>query len=150
MIRLPLSAEHLEVLRVLLSQYEEVLHDEDDSALDRLFPVAYRDDADAAAEFSRYTRSGLIETKTSGAGLVAAATVGADGLLELTESDAERWLPVLTDLRLVLAHRLGIRADDDEVPDDEAGYLYHWLGAVQSELIDALDPHGTLDAEADA
>ncbi len=46
---------------------------------------------------------------------------------------------MLTDLRLIVAERLGIRADDDPVPDDSLGEVYHWLGQLQAYLIDAIE-----------
>ena len=114
MILIQLSPSELELLRTLLGQYEELVQvDSDDPALERLFPVAYREDPDAAAEFRQYTRSGLVDTKTAKAGAVAAALLGGSGddggTIELTDDEAERWLPVLTDLRLIVAERLGIR-----------------------------------------
>jgi len=144
MIRLELSPTEVELLRTLLTQYEELVQaGDDDPALERLFPIAYRDDPDAAAEFAKYTRTGLIDSKTANSGTVAAALIGGDGpdggTIDLSEETAERWLPVLTDLRLVVAERLGIRADDDPVPDDSLGEVYHWLGQLQAYLIDAIE-----------
>lgn len=144
MIRLQFSPSELELLQTLLAQYEELVQIEsDDPALERLFPIAYRDDPDAAAEFRQYTRSGLIDTKTAKAGAVAAALLAGtgddNGTIDLADDEAERWLPVLTDLRLVVAERLGIRHDDDPVPDDSLGEVYHWLGQLQAYLIDAIE-----------
>jgi hypothetical protein len=138
-ILLELSPPEHELLRTLLTQYDELVSSTgDDPALERLFPVAYRDDPDAAAEFSKYTRSGLVDSKTANAGSVAADLVGG-AVVELAPDAAERWLPVLTDLRLIVAERIGIRTDDDPVPDDELGEVYHWLGQLQAYLIDAID-----------
>jgi len=144
MIVLQLSPNELELLRTLLAQYEELVQVEsDDPALERLFPIAYRDDPDAAAEFRQYTRSGLVDSKTAKAGAVSAALLGGTGdgggTIELADDEAGRWLPVLTDLRLIVAERLGIRADDDVVPDDALGEVYHWLGQLQAYLIDSLE-----------
>jgi hypothetical protein len=144
MIRLVFSSTELELMQTLLVQYEELMQVEsDDPALERLFPIAYRDDPDAAAEFRQYTRSGLVDTKTAKAGAVAAALLagtGDDGgTIDLADDDAERWLPVLTDLRLIVAERLGIREDDDPVPDDSLGEVYNWLGQLQAYLIDAIE-----------
>lgn len=143
-ILLELSPAELELMRTLLIQYDELVGATgDDPALERLFPVAYRDDPDAAAEFSRYTRSGLVDSKTANSGAVAAALIvdgsAEGGLVELSEEAAGRWLPVLTDLRLIVAERIGIRADDDPIPDDALGEVYHWLGQLQAYLIDAID-----------
>jgi hypothetical protein len=39
----------------------------------------------------------------------------------------------------VIADRLGIRTDDDEVPDTPAGEVYTWLGYLQESIITLLD-----------
>ena len=138
-ILLELSPAELELMRTLLTQYEELIGTSgDDPALERLFPIAYRDDPDAAAEFSRYTRTGLVDSKTANSGAVAADLAGGE-IVELSPESAERWLPVLTDLRLIVAERIGIRTDDDPVPDDALGEVYHWLGQLQAYLIDAIE-----------
>ena len=140
MIVLELSGVEVRLLQTLLAQYDELVQtDSGDTAVERLFPAGYRDDPDAAAEFARYTRAGLVETKTANAGALGAALADSDGSLELTNDEAERWLPVLTDLRLVIADRIGITADDDPVPDDELGQVYHWLAELQTYLIEALE-----------
>lgn len=139
MIALEFTPAEVELLRTLLTQYDEILQQPgDDPALERLFPVAYRDDPDAAAEFARYTRSGLVEHKSSAAGSIAAAIAGG-GPVKLDSQAAERWLPVLTDLRLIVAQRLGIVRDDDEVPRDPLGDVYHWLAELQTYLIEAIE-----------
>ena len=138
-----------ELLETLLAQYDELVHDQlddtdltDDPALGRLFPNAYPDDADAASEFRKYTREGLVEHKSANSGLVAAALMSADdaGRLAVERDDAERWLPALTDLRLVLAERLGLRRDDDPLPNSDLADVYAWLGELQWSLVAALDP----------
>ncbi|MBX3193555.1 MAG: DUF2017 family protein [Microbacteriaceae bacterium] len=139
MIRLEFTSSELRLLRTLLEQYGEILRSEHDPVLERLFPAAYRDDADAAAEFARYTRPGLATRKTAGAASIAAAIAGDDGAVALDDDEAAAWLPVLTDVRLILANRLGIVTDDDEVPGDELGQVYRWLGALQEHLVDALE-----------
>ena len=136
------------LLSTLLTQYDELVHDQlDDSdltgdpALGRLFPNAYPDDDEAAAEFRRYTRDGLIERKTANSGLISAALMASSGDERLTvaRDDAEHWLPALTDLRLVLAERLGIHRDGEPIPANELGGVYEWLADLQGSLIEALD-----------
>ena len=58
-----LDAVERDLLTSLAAQYEELLHDDegDDAVHERLFPAAYRDDAEADDEFRRYTYEGLIE-----------------------------------------------------------------------------------------
>ncbi len=140
------------LLAALLAQYDELVHEQaddgglgdgglgDDPALDRLFPNAYPDDPDAAAEFRTYTREGLVERKRANSGLIAAAlSASAGDRIAVARDDAERWLPALTDLRLVLAERLGIRDDGDPLPGNELAEVYQWLGELQWSLVEALD-----------
>ena len=136
------------LLATLLAQYDELVHDQlddndlaDDPALARLFPNAYPDDEEAAAEFRRYTREGLVERKAANSGLISAALMESsdEGRLTVARDDAEQWLPALTDLRLVLAERLGIHDDDDPLPDSELADVYQWLGELQWALVEALD-----------
>lgn len=130
-----------DLLVSLTTQYEEVLHDEDgdDTAHARLFPSAYREDAEADAAFRRYTLEGLVERKSANAGRIA-ATVSAtrDGRIPLDPDSVGAWLPALTDLRVVIADRLGIRTDDDDVPENQLGAVYWWLGELQERLVQAL------------
>ena len=53
------------------------------------------------------------------------------------------WMTHLTDVRLVLAERLGIDDDDGgfELDDEMATLvpLYDWLGWLQAALVDALE-----------
>jgi len=127
------------VLRSLIDQYLEVVGSDAgaDPAHARLFPAAYRDDAPAAEEFLRYTRSGLVDRKAANAARVSLAL--DEETVRLTGADAEHWLPLLTDLRLVIADRLDIRADDDAVPDSPAGEVYSWLGHLQESLLVLLE-----------
>lgn len=123
------------VLRSLIDQYLEVVASEpgDDPSHARLFPAGYRDDDAAAEEFARYTRAGIVDRKAANAAQLALAL--DDETVRLTAAAAERWLPVLTDLRLVIADRLGIRADGDDIPDTPAGEVYSWLGQLQESMI---------------
>ena len=127
------------VLRSLVDQYLEVVGSEagGDPAHARLFPAAYRDDAAASDEFSRYTRAGLVDRKAANAAQVSLSL--DEETVRLSPDDAARWLPLLTDLRLVIADRLGIRADDDEIPDTAAGEVYAWLGHLQESIVVLLD-----------
>ena len=147
--------EH-QLLATLLAQYDELVHDQlddaelvDDPALARLFPTAYPDDVEAASEFRQYTREGLIERKSANSGAVSAALMTADdeGRLAVDRDDAERWLPALTDLRLVLAERIGIRSDTDRIPATNLADVFTWLGELQWSLIAALDPESAEQPE---
>jgi hypothetical protein len=140
-ILLRLSAEECRLLRDLARQLPSVLTTgTSDPAVERLLPNAYPDDAAAAAEFRTFTRSGLVERKLANAGRVAATLPDASGVAELTASDAMAWLRTLTDLRLVLATRLGIDDDDDSgAPDELLRAVYDWLAFLQDSLLAVLE-----------
>jgi Domain of unknown function (DUF2017) len=138
-----------------------------DPVLARLLPDAYRDDEEAAADFRRYTEQGLREGKVRNA-CVVIDTLEAGGLpsddetLEEPQSGddavealldpdaASAWLRCLTDLRLALATRLGVEADDEErwqrLPDEDPRAqmydVYGWLGYLQETLVQALPRTG--------
>lgn len=126
----------------------------DDPVLQRLLPVGYRDDDEAAAEFRRFTERGLRETKIANARLVI-ATLRDAGMAHTEDDDSvevdldsagvQAWLRTLTDIRLALATRLGIDDDEhhwDHDSDDPAAVMhdvYDWLGFVQETLVQAID-----------
>jgi hypothetical protein len=129
----------------------------EDPVLARLFPSAYAEDEEAAAEFRRFTETSLRDGKARAAcsiidGLEEAGLptqLEEDGLMidvELDEPTAEAWMRSLTDLRLALATRLGVEQDDDDywlsLPDDDpraqAHDIYDWVGYLQETLVLAL------------
>ncbi|WP_114202437.1 DUF2017 family protein [Janibacter anophelis] len=88
-------------------------HDRD-PALDRLFPTGNREDEQEAAEFRRFTEQGLRQRKHDG----LATTVRTLESVEedrwvLTRGQAPQVLVALTDVRLVMGERLGLRTDED-------------------------------------
>ena len=106
----------------------------------RLFPPAFRDDDEAAAEFEELTRDGL-EAERLAAFDTVARTIDAE---ELDEAEAAAWCGALNDARLVLGERLdvteelyvtGIRRGDPRAPELA---FYGWLTWLQGELIEAL------------
>lgn len=116
---------------------------EGDPAITRLFPDAYRDDAEAASEFRRFTQDSLAERKVSNARALIDA-VAESGEIELDASGQQAWLRTLTDIRLILASRLGIENDGDRGSDETDADLmlqdiYDWLGELQGSLVEALD-----------
>jgi hypothetical protein len=129
----------------------------DDPVLARLFPTAYPDDDEAAADFRRFTESTLRDGKAAAAGSVIDALEQAglpsepeDGLyidVELDEQAAMAWLRCFTDMRLAIATRLGVEEGDDDyweslAPEDPRAQvhdIYDWLGYLQETLVRALD-----------
>jgi len=172
------SVFEADLLRSLAAQLVELLHNEsavaaterdplealldfsgpttepEDPVLRRLFPSAYREDAEAASEFRRFTEGGLRDGKARAAATVI-DTLEEAGLpaepvdeelaidVELDDETALVWLRSLTDLRLALGTRLGVEEDDEELwyslPDEDpraqAHHIYEWLGFIQETLV---------------
>jgi Domain of unknown function (DUF2017) len=129
----------------------------EDPVLARLFPTAYPQDEESAAEFRRFTEGALRDGKATGAATIIDTLEEAglppelseDGLVidvEMDRATAESWLRSFTDLRLALATRLGVEEGDDDVwlamPEDDprtqAHDIYQWVGYLQETLVDAL------------
>ncbi len=136
--RVDLAEQERELLRQLCGRLAlEVEDGGDDEGLARLFPTAYPDDAEAAAEYRQLVRPGLADGKV-GALRRVEATAGAE---RLDEQDAQAWLTALNDVRLVLGTRLGVTEDASVADDAHPGYaVYAWLTWLQSELVEALMP----------
>lgn len=85
---------------------------EEDPAIRRLFPIANRTDDEAAAEFARLSEAGLRRRKRDNL-LAAVGLLERGDSLELTVSQAHTLLVALTDIRVVLGERMGLRTDED-------------------------------------
>lgn len=83
-----------------------------DAALARLLPDGSTTDDEDADEFRRYTERGLRERKIANL-QTALLTVGRSDPIGLADSEAAAWVVALTDVRLVLAQRLGAEAEGD-------------------------------------
>jgi len=118
----------------------------DDPVLARLLPDGYSDDAEAAAEFRRYTEETLRSGKIASAQVVLASLPADGGEVRLSEPECQQWLRALNDVRLALSVRLGITDEDDDltehfaVEDPRSAYVwvYQWLAYLQDSLLDAL------------
>lgn len=175
------SAFEADLLRSLAAQLIELLHNEsavapveqdpleamldfsgpttapEDPVLRRLFPTAYRDDEESAAEFRRFTEGQLRDGKARAAGSIVDVLEEAGLPAEPTDEDltidveldpetALVWLRSLTDLRLALGTRLGVEEGDEgywyslpeEDPRGQAHHIYEWLGFLQETLIQSI------------
>lgn len=108
----------------------------------RLYPDAYRDDQEAAAEFRRLTQTDLRDSRLERL-TRCAAELDAGGEIALDTESADRWIRALNDVRLLLGTRLGVTDDYDHDVDshDPAApqhALYSWLTAVQDVLVRSL------------
>ncbi|WP_151525120.1 DUF2017 family protein [Serinicoccus kebangsaanensis] len=85
-----------------------------DPALARLLPPASRDDDEQAVEFRRLTEHGLRQRKAATLATAIAALEAAEAPRVELDLDQARALAVaLTDARLILGERLGLRTDED-------------------------------------
>ncbi|HVN11909.1 MAG TPA: DUF2017 family protein [Kineosporiaceae bacterium] len=125
-----------------------------DPAVARLLPDASRDDPELAESFRRLTEPDLRERKR-GALALAAAALRRPTPVVLDDSEAQALLKGLTDVRLVLAERLGIQTDEDAeflhaaiaagVGDADAAWsqaagLYDVVTFLQEDLVHTLTP----------
>ena len=125
-----------------------------DPALERIFPTANREDEQLAAEFRRLTEDGLRARKAANLTTAISALSGIeDQKVSLEQPQALALLIALTDVRLVLGERLGLKHDDDMdlleeqvsglEDDDPAVYalaVYDFLTWLQETLAHALAP----------
>ncbi|MEO5983424.1 MAG: DUF2017 domain-containing protein [Pedococcus sp.] len=125
-----------------------------DPALDRIFPTANREDDQVAAEFRQLTEQGLRARKTANLDAAIAALARLeDQKVTLDQAQAVALVIALTDVRLVLGERLGLKQDEDielieeQVAsleeDDPAVYalaVYDFLTWLQETLAHALLP----------
>jgi len=125
--------DHTDPLEAMLS-FDGPTTEPEDPVLARLFPTAYTEDEEAAAEFRRFTEGALRDGKAAAAATII-DTLEEAGLppelgeerltidVELDPATAQVWLKSFTDLRLALATRLEVEEDDDAywaaLPDDD-------------------------------
>ncbi|WP_278236886.1 DUF2017 family protein [Isoptericola sp. AK164] len=116
-----------------------------DPAVQRLLPDAHREDAEAAAEFRHLTQTDLAAGKVARLHAFAETvdpstepvTDAGDGdQVLVARDDAQDFAAALTDVRLVLAERLGL--DDDADVEHLHTEVLAGLGPEQDE--DDLDP----------
>jgi hypothetical protein len=127
-----------------------------DPALERLLPTAHRGDEEVANEFRRLTENDLRDRKATTLTTAIDALTSASGeRLELTREQAHAMVIALTDTRLVLGERLGLRTEEDALELDErvssldaddptvyAASFYDFLTWMQESLTTALMGHG--------
>jgi len=140
-----LAGELAELVQPLRSQDDEWLPD---PAIQRLFPDTYRDDAEASTEFRHFTQADQATNKAEAAQAVIADIQNADGgWVTVTPDHVTAWLTTLTNLRLVLAARLGIVNEDDASrlaklprhdPRATTVAVFDWCGWMLQLLVDAV------------
>ena len=130
-----------------------------DPALRRLLPDASRTDPEVAAEFRRLTEDDLRRGKLERLAALRAALRHPDGVVVGREAAADV-AAALTDVRLVLAERLGVRTDADadalyavalgrDGADDDERALLATVYAVLTVLQESLVRHLVADLPGD-
>ena len=129
-----LAGEERELLRRLCARLADEVEGEA-GGLARLFPAAYTDDEEAAAEYDRLVRPALAEGKVA----ALRRTVDTAGEERLDEETMQSWLGALNDLRLVLGTRLGVTEEDYEsFPAEPLMAIYAWLTWLEGEVVEAV------------
>ena len=117
-----------------------------DPALARLLPDAYLDDAEASADFRRFTEGALREQKEAHAKAVLDGLARSGAKVTLSEQELSSWLGFLNDARLALGVRLAISEDahdeladlPEEDPRFAVFHVYDWLTYLQESLVGLL------------
>jgi hypothetical protein len=138
-IRIDVHAAETGLLMTLLHDLNAVLDSDDltDPVVARLFPDGYHEDAEASAEFRELVAGSLREERTARLGACQAELPAGGGRMELDAEATDRWLRVLNDVRLALGTRLGVTEETELEADSERSHIYHWLGAVQENLVES-------------
>lgn len=120
-----------------------------DPVRDRLFPRAYLDPTEDAAEtdFQSVVHEDLVQAKSASVGALAASLrSAADGRgrvkLVLDPEGVQEWVAALNDVRLAIGAVIGVTEDEFDVDEDDprhAGFVtYDWLTWLQGSLVETL------------
>ncbi|MGH3104319.1 MAG: DUF2017 family protein [Gaiellaceae bacterium] len=137
--RLRLGGTERQALRGFCEELRELIEADGDEVA-RLFPAAYRDDAEASAEYDRLVRDELVGGRLESLRTVE-ATIDCE---RLDEAQLAAWCGTLNDLRLVLGERIGVTEDlyetgiDPRDPRAPELALYGWLTWLQGHVVEAL------------
>ena len=137
--RIAIPGPEQDLLRSLVPQLRDLLAT-DDPSLTRLFPTAYPNDPERDAGYHAMVRDELLERRFAALDVVERTIAGG----EVDEEALSAWMRALNDLRLVLGTRLDVSEEDDPAdldrddPNAPAWAIYHYLGALQGMVVDAL------------
>ena len=145
--RLRLNEAERALLRVLNAELRILLDEPSDPDLRRLFPPAH-DDREREAEYRELVGDQLVDGRARALATVERALDGDT----LTADEADAWLRVLNDLRLVLGTRLDVTEEtmlgelDPNDPNAQQYAVYAYLSWLQEQLVAALSADvGTTD-----
>jgi Domain of unknown function (DUF2017) len=137
--RLRLNDAERAVLRMLHAELGTLLDEPDDPDLQRLFPPAH-EDPEREAEYRGLVGDQLVDGRTRALQTVE-RTLDAE---KLTAEEADAWLRVLNDLRLILGTRLDVTEEtmlgelDPRDPNAQQYAVYAYLSWLQEQLVAAL------------
>jgi hypothetical protein len=129
------------VLRSLVDQMRQILTEDADPGLRRLYPTAYPDDEDRDQEYQR-----LVHDDLQGRRLAAFQVV--EDTLDSERVDAEQlaaWMGAVNDIRLVIGTKLDVSEDPsfeiaDDDPDVQAYAIYTYCSWLLEQIVEALNP----------
>ena len=144
-LEIRISEDERHLLGDLINQLREVLLSTSaegsvEASIRRLFPTAYNDDPKEDAEYQRLMRDQLLEQRLQQLDRVE-DTLKAE---ILDDEQTTSWLTVINDLRLVLGTKLDVSDNDNfspgdpDSPDNQSFAVYHYLGYLQGEFVEAL------------
>ena len=118
----------------------------EDPVTARLFPDAYRDDAEAARDFRRFTGEELRAEKSANAQQLLGSLPEGGGSVSLDDDACSAWLGALNDARLALGTSLEVNENTNyelaalEASEPRAQRLlvYLWLGELLESLLYAI------------
>jgi hypothetical protein len=137
--RLRLSRDERVLLRMLHAELWSLLDDPDDPDVRRLFPPEH-DDAEREAEYRGLVRDQLVDGRARALDTLERTLAGDT----LTAEEADSWLRVLNDARLVLGTRLGVTEEttfaelDPNDPESHQLAVYGYLSWLQENLVAAM------------
>lgn len=140
---LRITGAERDVLRSLPAQLRQLMTGQDAGAnpdLRRLFPTAYPDDPEKAAEYDAMVRDDLVAERLAAIDVME-RTIDSD---RLSEEELLAWLSSINDLRLVLGTRLDVAEDLSELdvtaddPRAESHALYAYLSILEEDAVSAL------------
>lgn len=155
-VEVVIDAAEADALRSVPPQLRAIVESDDptpdvEQVRRRLFPAAY-DDPEFDAEYRDLAHADLVAGRIDALDtflrtLDGGTRRGRRWEVRLTGDEAEAWLSVVNDARLVLAGVVGIREESewDRGPDhdDPASVMLYYLGWLEEELVTALT--ATLD-----
>ena len=131
----------LDELRALLT--DENPSDEARVLMVRLFPVAHPDDEDAEAEYQRWMRDELVQSKLAAFDLVQEMLTDESGVA-VDEGRLIAFMQSVNSIRLVLGTMLGV-TDDPDIAEVDEGFedspeyhLYAFLSWLLEHTVRAL------------